>query len=172
LTEFQKSHTSSIPSISELVIANERHLAFLVGPIKEKCSEPEEHAVAGRLRDLGVFAPIREEDSRWEFMRGFKPGVRGWRGAAKEYIMELGAVTFGAAVTLPAHEDLEKNIWVQWAVRDPKAAKFFWSKFRAFVQKGGYGGMYLGIAKFYLNENKLKVDLPAMEAFIAKEMPN
>ena len=105
-------------------------------------------------------------------MRGFKPGVRSWVGSAKEYIMELGAVTFGAAVTLPAHEDLEKNIWVQWASRDPKTAKLFWSRFQEFVRKDGYGGMYLRIAKFYLKENKLKVDLPAMEAFIEREMRN
>jgi hypothetical protein len=140
--------------------------------LREKCFKAEEHAVARRLRELGVLEPIHEEDSRWELMAGFKPGVRGWRGEGKYFIRELGEVTFGTAVTFPAKEDLEKNIWVHWAQQDPKIAKQFWANLQSFVRKGGYGSLYLRIAKTYLKENKFKIDLPAMEAFIEKEMRN
>jgi hypothetical protein len=93
--------------------------------IKEQCCEPQEHATASRLRELGILAPIVEEDSQWLLIRGHKPNVRGWIGPGRNYVRGLGAYSFGTAVTLPADEDLEKNIWIKWSVKDPKGAKHF-----------------------------------------------
>src|SRR5213082_1765112 len=87
--------------------------------IREQCSEPQEHATAARLRELGTLALIIEEACHWLLMMGRKPNVRGWIGPGRNYVRSLGAHSFGTPVTLPVGEDLGRNIWVMWAVKDP-----------------------------------------------------
>src|SRR5262245_36020266 len=137
--------------------------------LSERCSEPEEHAVGQRLRELGVLEPVRPQAAEWILMSGFKPGVRGWRGPGRHFITALGEVSFGTAVTLPAEENLAENAWVKWASRDPIAAREFWEKFRTFAEErgkdDGYSqAWYLQAAKDYLEQNHFKVSAPELAA--------
>src|SRR5436853_3657868 len=68
-----------------------RYRAWLVGVVLwERCSPPEDHPTAARLRELGVLSPVREEASRWLLIKGFTAGVRGWIGQGREYVRALG----------------------------------------------------------------------------------
>jgi hypothetical protein len=135
-------------------------------PFWSTCSEPTEHEVGSKLREMGILAPIREDETKWVFMRGFRSDsrVRGWRGDGTGYVRGLGASTFGAPVTLPANEDLEKNVWVLWAKRDPQQSKQFWQRLEAFAKNGGSGGSVLAHCKMVLEEHKGNATLADLEA--------
>jgi hypothetical protein len=133
--------------------------------LSEQCSEPQDHAAALRLRELGVLGPILEKESHWLLIQGYKTGVRRWRGPGRDYVRNLGATTFGAAVVLPAEEDLSENIWVKWAVKDPKGATHFWQELQSVAMKQpGLGGAFLRAAEEYLQEHKLVVVATDLEA--------
>jgi hypothetical protein len=130
----------------------------------ENCSPPHEHPTAVRLRELGVLGPVREQDSQWLLIKGFTSGVRGWVGGGREYVRTLGAAFYGTPVTLPADEDLSKNLWIEWAIKDPPAAKHFWQEVQAVAIRTKRGGSYLWAAKEYLEERKLVVVGSELEA--------
>jgi hypothetical protein len=140
--------------------------------LREVCDDPAEHEVAKHLRKLGVLGPIRENEAKWTLMSGLKPGVRGWRGPGRRYVQELGNVSFGTPVTLPAQEDLDKNLWVKWARRDPEAAKKFWQFFQAGVKKKGvlFGEYCLFHAKEYLESHNLLVSFGDLEKNLSKTL--
>src|SRR2546428_7654050 len=99
-------------------------------------------------------------------MRGFNPRVRGWRGEGRNYIRGLGETTFGAAVSLPADEDLDKNVWVRWAKQDPDGSKEFWRRLQTFAKNGKPGGYALEVGKMLLEERKGEATIADMEAAI------
>jgi hypothetical protein len=135
-----------------------RYRSWLFGFVLwESCSPPVEHPTSARLRELGVLEPIREESSRWLLIKGFTPGVRGWIGPGREYVRALGAFSLGTPVTLPAKEDLSKNLWVEWAIKDPEAARHFWKEMQGVASRTYRGGYYLWVAREYLEEHKLAV---------------
>src|SRR4051812_10147063 len=76
--------TSEFDGVNLRLRGCSRTRSWLLGFVmREQCSEPWDHPTAGRLRELGVLAPVREEDSRWLIIKGFTPGVRGWIGPGK-----------------------------------------------------------------------------------------
>lgn len=134
----------------------------------EHCSQPWDHPTAVRLRELGMIPPVREEDSRWLLIKGFTTGVRGWMGAGREYVRGIGAASFGTPVTLPAQEEVSENTWVRWAVKDPEGSKQFWQSFLDLARQNLHGGYYnayfLRAAKDYLEERKLEITVPELQA--------
>jgi hypothetical protein len=142
-----------------------RYRSWLLGFVLwEQCSPPHDHPTAIRLRELEVLGPVREQDAQWLLIKGFTSGVRGWIGPGRDYVRAMGASSFGTPVTLPAEEDVSKNLWVKWAVKDPPAAKHFWQEMQATAIRTERGGYYLHAAKEYLEEQKLVVKGEELEA--------
>lgn len=139
--------------------------------LSEKCSTPKDHAVATKLRELGILEPVDERESRWELVAGFKPGVRGWRGNGRMCIRALGATTFGTAVTLPAEEDMATNVWVKWALQDADAARQFWHKRQLMVAQNCDASIfYLYLTKEYLEGHKGPVALRDLETQVTRSL--
>lgn len=138
----------------------------------ERCSPPQDHPTAVRLRELGVLSPIAEADSQWLLIKGFTSGVRGWIGPGREYVRSLGAYSFGTPVILPLAEDLAQNVWIQWAIKTPAAAQQFWAAFQALVRQKRHGGynaaLYLRAAREYLEQKKLEVTVAELDAQAAQ----
>jgi hypothetical protein len=150
-----------------------RYRSALLGfVLRERCGGVTEHPTATRLRELGVLSPVNESAAHWVLIKGFKPGVSGWSGTGKEYLGYLGATTFGTPVPFAAKEDLERNVWVKWAVRDPGASKRFWSNFQATDARMYRGSTYLYLAWTYLREHDASVDAAALEAYAAQARAN
>ncbi|MGD9647614.1 MAG: hypothetical protein AB7U73_18010 [Pirellulales bacterium] len=97
----------------------------------EHCGQPVDHATGQRLRELGVLPPVSATEAKWELIKGFKPGVRGWMGYGHDYVRRLGASTWLTPVPLPASENLVENIWVRWATNNSDDARAFWQAQRA-----------------------------------------
>jgi hypothetical protein len=138
-----------------------RYRSWLLGfTLWQSCSPPDSHPTATRLRELGVLPEIDEQDSQWVLIKGFKSGVRGWKGRGSYILQALGATTFGTPVTLPAKEDVTQNVWVKWTVKDPEASAHFWKEVRAlaFQDKIGWRAeQYLLAAREYLEKHKENV---------------
>jgi hypothetical protein len=127
----QSENTLEFDSVNLRLRECSRSRSRLLGfALSERCSPPSDHPTAARLRELGVVAPVSEGDARWVLIKGFKSGVRGWKGAGSEYLRALGPTSFGTPVPLPAGEDLSRNVWVRWATRDAAAAGQFWREVR------------------------------------------
>lgn len=142
-----------------------RYRSWLLGfVLRETCTAPWEHPTAVRLRELGVLAPVRDEHAQWAMIKGFKVGVRGWYGAGHDYLYALGPVTMLTPAPWPANEDLSKNIWVEWAVKDPAAAKHFWQEVQAIAARTQDVSYYVSAAKGYLENHKLDVVGSELEA--------
>jgi hypothetical protein len=150
-----------------------RYRSWLWGfVIWERCSAPQEHPTAVRLRQLGALGPNRSEDERWLLMSGFKPGVRGWRGPGRDYVRALGATTFGTAVTLPAQEELAENLWIKWALADPPAVKHFWQELQSVELQRECGAYFLEAAKEYLENHGVNVGGANVEAHAHRAIEN
>ena len=117
-----------------------RSRSWMLGfAFSERCSPTSDHPTAARLRELGVIPAVIEADARWVLIKGFKPGVRGWKGAGSEYLRALGPTSFGTPVALPASEDVSSNVWIRWAAKDSAAASQFWGDVRKHVLGGRDG---------------------------------
>ncbi|HEX3658259.1 MAG TPA: hypothetical protein VHV55_20895 [Pirellulales bacterium] len=133
--------------------------------LSERCSPPQEHPTAVRLRELAVLAPVQDAESQWLLVKGFRSGWRGWKGDGALYVRYLGASTVATPVPFPAEETLSDNIWVKWALNDPKAAADFWSDFQTVAKTSRKGGYMLMAGDQYLKDHKLKVDGPELIKF-------
>lgn len=79
-------------------------------------SEIEDYLHANR------FVPTSPDSTRWCFVKGFAPGVRGWSGNAKLACQGLGC--WGGS-----------DEWVQWSQEHPKLAKVLWPQVVSWIQQ-------------------------------------
>ena len=149
----------------------ERWRAWLFGTVlRERCGPPSDHPVAVRLRELGALENASETRTRWVLIKGRKPGVRGWSGEGKEYIRALGATSFGTPVPLPTDEGLNRNGWIRWASRDPRAVNRYWARVRS-APAGDYHVLRLaGHARGYLETHPLPADEVELESLVLREL--
>jgi hypothetical protein len=139
---------------------------------RERCSEPIEHSTATKLRELALLEPISEQDARWELIKGFKMGVRGWIGSGRSYVTALGAHTMLTPVTLPAGEDVSKNVWVRWALSDPAGAKQFWKTQRSLAQKEPWlSGERVVVAQRILEAHDANIGLEEFNVELLQNLP-
>lgn len=139
---------------------------------RERCSKPIEHSTGTKLRELGILEPISDQDARWELIKGFKKGVRGWIGTGRSYVTALGAHTMLTPVTLPAGEDVSKNLWVRWALSDPAGAKQFWKTQRSLAQKEPWlSGERVAVAQRILEAHDANASLEKLNAEIRQYLP-
>jgi hypothetical protein len=143
-----------------------RYRSWVLGvALFERAEGEADHPTAGRLRALGVLPKADEARARWVLIKGFKPGVSGWKGAGADYLRALGPTTWGTPVALPAGEDLSKNVWVRWAEADPKAAAEFWKTFQSAGVADYRHAQYLDLARTYLAGHEHPVAGADLQAF-------
>lgn len=78
------------------------------------------------LHSNGYIKPVKTVDVRWDLIKGFRPGVRGWSGGAKYMCQGLGCWGEGS----------EK--WVTWSAQHPDLAAVLWPKVIDFARSGDY----------------------------------
>lgn len=138
----------------------------------ERCGQPVNHATGLRLRELGVLPPISDMGAKWELIKGFKLGVRGWRGYGQDYVSRLGATTWLTPVSLPADESLAENIWVRWAMNNPDDARKFWQMQRWLAPTQSSLAAYrLWYAMRYLNDHDTRASYDEVESEIRRSLP-
>lgn len=138
----------------------------------ERRGQPVNHATGLRLRELGVLPPVSDAEAKWELIKGFKPGVRGWIGHGHDYVSRLGASTWLTPVSLPAGESLAENIWVRWAMNNPDDARMFWQMQRSLAQTQPSLAAYrLWYAMRYLNDHEARASYVEVESEIRRSLP-
>lgn len=138
----------------------------------ERCSEPVEHAVGIRLRELGVLPPVSESEAHWDLIKGFKPGVRGWKGNGGDYLRRLGESTRLTPVPLPAAEDVSDNIWVRWATNNADDSRRFWDVQRSLVRsRPSFAVHQLLVASRYLEAHEARATFAEIDAEIRRALP-
>jgi hypothetical protein len=65
------------------------------------------------VHNNGFATSANVDNPRWDFVKGFAPGVKGWTGKAKHMCQALGC-----------WEDSDK--WVVWSENNPELAKVVW----------------------------------------------
>ena len=96
-----RESTYEFDAVNLRLRACSRYRSGLTGIVlRERCKPARDYPTAARLQ-IGVLPSVNERESRWVLIKGFKPGVRAWRGTGREYLRVLGAVTFGTPVPLP-----------------------------------------------------------------------
>lgn len=83
------------------------------------------------LHKNGFVPPHVADVDDWEFMRGSKPGVRGWIGEAR--------------IINPILKD---ETWVDWSVKNPELAKTLWPVFVARAQARQFNRLYVAFVLY------------------------